>query len=401
MRGEERRKAFGHPDGWSLDISHDTSVILPRRCRNLTMAEDAFACFQDLLKNVPGWIVDLESIVDNATRKQNELLFANQPTVSEKILVRKASKSSSLFSRHSKKDEVAGSRKDEIEVQDVKAREETPVPTLLRPQLPHLSNSDALRLSQRKRKTTSAMSGQQSGPSKFRSKGLVVIYYDGGVQKQFEALVKTISLCRNGIRKAKMNYKIDNLARSGSSSSESGGSGGEETIKGLGTFTYKTTRKTWQEPSSSKEDGTAAFDKVDGLLEKTQALCEQAAHQVLRDGDCTPELAKAKDHLTNVKIAAKAELPVLEKKADKAAERHRRSEEERRVAEEERQKQKATQADSEKIELLSVFPSDGHLEVDNSECDDDDSEGELDFGALQMPPSLSKYGMRSGRLAAH
>ena len=357
------------------------------------MAEDAFTCLQDLLKNVPGWIANLESIVGNATRKQTELLFANQPADSEKTLVRKASKSSSLCSRHSKEDEAAA--------QDPEAREETPAPTLLRPQLPHLSNSDALRLSQRKRKTTSALSGQQSGPSKFRSRGLVVVYYDGDVQKQFEALVRTISLCRNGIRKAKMNYKIDNLARSGSSSSESGGSGGEETIKGLGTFTYKTARKTWQEPSSSKEDGTAAFDKVDGLLEKTQALCERAAHQVLRDGDCSPELAKAKDHLTNVEVAVKAELPVLEKKAEKQAERRRRSEEARRVADEERQKPQAVHVDSEKVELLSVYPNDGRLEVDTSEYDDDDSEGEMDFGALQMPPSLSKYAMRSSRLAAH
>ena len=361
------------------------------------MPQDALNSFRTLLDQLPGWITGLNSILDNATQRQNELLFVNQPADSDRTLVRKASKSSSLKSKRSRKEEPV-----ETTAADETPRLETPtpIPTLLRPQLPHMTESDALRLSQRKRKTFSACSGDMSGPSKYRSRALVVVYYDGDIQKSLTRIVQDFSSCRNDIRKSKMAAKVDMLSRSGSSSSGSDSSAGEETLKGIGNFTYKTTRLRLQDPSAmGKPEESEALDKVDGLLEKSQNLCEHAAHQVLRDGDCASEVSQVKKLLEEVKSSAELELPSLEKLAAKAEERQRRVDARQRL---ERSRQPPQPADSEKIELLSRQPSSDPLEVDEIEVDDedDDSDVEFEMATLKLPSNMTKYSMRSTRITA-
>jgi hypothetical protein len=372
------------------------SAAVPPKPTN--MPQDALNSFRSLLDKIPGWITGLDAILDNATQRQNELLSANQPADSDRTLVRKSSKSSSLRSKRSKHD----SPPEQTLLPETVNQMATPVPTLLRPQLPHMTESDALRLSQRKRKTSSNCSGDQSGPSKYRSRALVVVYYDGDVQKSFTELVHALASSRNDIRRSKLSAKVDNLARSRSSSSgsDTAGSFGEDTTKSIGTFTYKTTRLRLQDMSAvSRPDGSQSLSKVDGLLEQSQNLCEHAAHQVLRDGDCALEATKAKELLVQARACAEREMPSLEKIAAADQERRVRAEEKQRV---ERSKQPPPPADSEKIELLSREPSNDTLEVDEIEVDDDDddSDAELDMTTLKLPPNLAKYTMRSTRLTA-
>ena len=369
------------------------------------MPQDALNSFHSLLEQVPGWITGLQNILDNATRQQNELLFVNEPADSDETLVRKASKSSSLKSKRSR----GGKSVEPSAVNDTTRLHtpERPIPTLLRPQLAHMTESDALRLSQRKRKTFSACSGDMSGPCKYRSRALVVVYYDGDIQQRLTDIVQGLSACRNDIRRSKMSAKVDMLSRSGSSSSGSGndGSAGEKTApKSIGSFTYKTTRLRLQELSPmGKPDGCESLDKVDGLLERSQNLCEHAAHQVLRDGDCVSEVSKVKNLLEEAKSSAELELPNLEKLAAQAEERRARTEERQRL---DRSRQPPPPpADSEKIELLSRPPSNDPLEVDEIEVDDedDDSDTEFEMAALRLklPPNSTKYSMQSARLTAY
>jgi hypothetical protein len=239
-----------------------------------------------------------------------------------------------------------------------------------------------------------------SGPSKYRSRALVVVYYDGDIQKSLTRIVQDFSSCRNDIRKSKMAAKVDMLSRSGSSSSESDSSAAEETVKGIGSFAYRTTRLRPQDSSAmSKPDGSEALEKVDGLLEKSQNLCEHAAHQVLRDGDCASELSQVKKLLEEAKSSAELELPSLERLAAEAEERQRRVEARQRL---ERSRQPSQPADSEKIELLSRQPSHDPFQVDEIEVDDedDDSDEEFEMAALKLPSNMTKYSMGSARMTA-
>lgn len=362
------------------------------------MPQDALNSFRSLLDKVPDWIADLQNILDNATERQSELLSTNQPVDSANPPSEKpSSKPSSLNAARSN-----GPLPGEAITTD------TPVATLLRPQIPHMTESDALRLSQRKRKTFSVCSRDASGPSKYRSRSMAVVYYDGNLQQRFADLVRAFNYCRNDIRRSKLSAKVDTVTRSGSSSSGSisGGSVGEDTSRSIGT--YKSARRRLEEATAEKiPDGhgalKGALDKVDGLLEKSQSFCEHAAHQVLRDGDCALEVTQAKENLEQAKASAERELPELEKVVAEIEARRAQNEADLQA---ERLKHPPLPVESEKfgfIASLSPAMQQGPLEVDDIEVDDDDDEtdAELELVALKLPPNLTKYSMRSTRLTAY
>lgn len=50
------------------------------------------------------------------------------------------------------------------------------------------------------------------------------------------------------------------------------------------------------------------FDELDKSLESVQSMCEHAAHQFLRDGDCSDEVVNIKDRLSGTKTSAEKEM---------------------------------------------------------------------------------------------
>lgn len=349
-----------------------------------SMADEALKSLTDLLDSVPGWIVELEDIFQVSTERQKEILFENQPASRPSRPSRKPSKSSSLQSRPS-----ADGQDEEVNVGT--GEKEKGDGTLARRQLPHMTQSDALRLAQRKRKTASALS-DLSGPPRFRSRGMVVVYYDGETQKQFEKLVRAIGGSRNALRKGKMSAKVDSLSRTGSGSSSEASGSEEQVVVASNKLNYRTKRAMRATDSpGSKDSTTESFDKLDVLLEKAQALCEKAAYQVLRDGDCALEMRMAKEHVVDLRKVGEEELPLLQKRAEKTLERRKR-ERDREKAENPRSSPDRV---NEKVD--NPFSTPGSLEVD-LEADDSDEDEDIDFevGATQ----LGKFGIRSTRVPA-
>lgn len=327
------------------------------------MATEALSCFEDLASSIPRWIAELREITNNAAVRQRQFLLENQDSVCvtpPRSPCRKKSKSSSLASRESY---TAAKRSAEI----------------LRPQLPYLTDSDALRLDQRQRKTISALSGRQSGPVKYRSSGLIVIYYDGDVQKRFDQVVKSISTGRNELRKNKMGMTVAALSRSGSSSSSDSNSEGEEFSPS--SFKMRFPRTSRAIPSFKRDDGTQYFERIDKHLEKTIEYCERAAHQILRDGDCEAELVKAYDTLNEGLVIVNEKTPVLRKQADKIAARRQKSDERRKANGQDRR----IDHDETPIVMHAMPPGEisfaEALEVDD---DSDDTAGEYDVNTFQM-----------------
>nr|POE71868.1 hypothetical protein CFP56_11744 [Quercus suber] len=352
------------------------------------MADEALNCFTSLLELVPGWIADLEHILDTAKGRQHDILTAEQPVPSS---MPHSSRTSSLLRAR----------------RSVKNTEEVVVPStsdvsLVRPQIPHMTNSDVLRLRQRKRKTLSVCSAGQSGPPKYRSKALVVVYYDGDVQKRFANLVRAVGACRNIIRKGKMGAKVDALSQTGSSSSEGdGSSGAEDGEMRFSGLNYKSTRNTGRMPLAKPND-TEAFDKVDGFLEMGQLLCEKAAHQTLRDGDCSVELHNARIHFEDATKLAQAELPMLRKKAEKAEARRRRSEERVVTTRTQIMKPALEAISAPGVVTLLAMPPNAKLEVDLEADDDSGTDDDHDEVLLPvLPASVGRYRMQTSRLYAH
>jgi hypothetical protein len=225
-----------------------------------------------------------------------------------------------------------------------------------------------------KRKTTSVASNDSQAP-KYRTRSMIIVYYDSAVQNAFEDLVKFISASRNNMRKGKMAQRMADMRRMAELEVESDEEEDEEESKdgklsssNNGPFGYIhgnghaiavrkddgaadgesdtdlklkfiSTRRmgpsrdmvamqrntgatrangsplpglgmsrhtNWRSGglSSGSSSGSASiFDELDSGLEWCQSMCEHAAHQFLRDGDCTIEIDGIKRRLNEVKEA--------------------------------------------------------------------------------------------------
>lgn len=101
------------------------------------------------------------------------------------------------------------------------------------------SASRALPAVLRKRKTESMASGE-SGVHKYRTRSMIIVYYDSAVQTAFEELVKFISTSRNAMRKGKMAAKMAEIQRA--AESEADGEAEGDDMEGLDTAAFRSLR---------------------------------------------------------------------------------------------------------------------------------------------------------------
>lgn len=346
------------------------------------MAEEALSSLEGLLTSIPRWIAELEGIVQDATTRQRDMLAENQAEGVVETSPRRLRKPTTTSSMGTMRDDNDGKgNRRSVE--------------LLRPQLPHLTNSDALRLSQRNRKTATAASGIPSGRQKYRTESLIVIYYDGDVQKRFEQLVRSIAASRNMVRKGKMGARVDALTRTGSSSSEGERDSGDEATFNPKSFQPSRTTRLLSS-AFGRDDSSEAFDRVDSQLDKGQAQCERAAHQILRDGDCNTELVEACKAFKEAINIVESELPGFRRRAARATERQRRSDERQRR---QQSNQTATPSprltatrprDPEDVPIMQHAMPPGQCDSQVLEVDDSDSDEEMQIHDLANSFQMSK-----------
>ncbi|KAF7872843.1 uncharacterized protein EAF02_008914 [Botrytis sinoallii] len=216
----------------------------------------------------------------------------------------------------------------------------------------------------RKRKTESLASGNSHAP-KYRTRSMIIVYYDSAVQTAFEELVKFVSGNRNAMRKGKMAAKMAEMRRAAEMEAEEEESDNEsesEASKVLGSALLKPSLQPHagadstsngangdaragaklKFPSSRKMSSTRdrknigntmnvlrgyrragggiegaggnspdIFDELDKGLEWCQGQCEHAAHQFLRDGECSTEIENIKRRLGEVKEIAERKIERL------------------------------------------------------------------------------------------
>ena len=217
----------------------------------------------------------------------------------------------------------------------------------------------------RKRKTLSLASGESAAP-KYRTRSMIIVYYDSTVQTAFEELVKFVSGSRNAMRKGKMAAKMAEMRRaaelevaadeadeddvmSGSwgllaaQRTVAAGKAGDSLFPtGLGDdsadltkprLRYMSTGNTGPSRYYTRPDNFGStlsvgllrgyrrggtdgsvpdiFDELDKGLEWCQSQCEHAAHQFLRDGECNQEIENIKRKLVEVREFAEKEVQRL------------------------------------------------------------------------------------------
>ncbi|CEJ58433.1 hypothetical protein PMG11_07088 [Penicillium brasilianum] len=250
----------------------------------MTLASmDALGAFTHLQNNLPSWISRVSELAAHTSAKHAEYTAAYRRHTSYKPRRRR---NSSVCSIHT--DDLVPIAQRQGPTSE--AIEATPTTT---------SEKDAsvpVQTAGRKRGTDEAPSIDSSERYAFVSiRHNVIIEYDGHTQKALEEIVRDIGIARNNIRRGKMGMMPHGGLRSAllNKTSVGGGQSGESGSP-LSALSYVRSTRTGGGvvgvTGSSGIRKESPFDFADKQLELAHGLCETAAYQVLRSGDCGTEL---------------------------------------------------------------------------------------------------------------
>ncbi|OAX79406.1 hypothetical protein ACJ72_06277 [Emergomyces africanus] len=280
---------------------------------------DALQCFTFISDNVPSWVTRVTDLAAHTKAKHAEFTaeYARLAASGEGATKPRRRKNSSVHSiqpddlhsasqKGAKKDSRNEANEDEDENENQEAAVEETNEEYMDPlTLLKMSKHYPSAVNQRKRNIATSKS---VGTDRIvRPRQLVVVHYDSETQLTLEKLVRDIGGARNNIRKGRMSQMMKSgfgLKFLDAARAKSAAGARYPPLDPLSSRLAK---------SPCKE---TAFDLVDKQLELAQSLCETAAHQFLRCGDCALELEKAKERFTTVLDLAKAEMVLLETEAE-------------------------------------------------------------------------------------
>lgn len=326
------------------------------------MAE-GLACFTFLRDQAPVWIAELSELEKHVAARQAEI--AQLPASFSRPKLKKSGSNESI--RPGREDEESDPCL--YGDQAVESRGSTESPVSLRYGLTtgggHADTSSAparqqdkapstdLERMPRKRKTASILSNA-TAPPKYRSRSMIIVYYDSIVQAAFEQLVRQITSAKNNVRKAKLAARMQLMAALEDEDDDEEDeeynveNGDPPAIAARRTSVryretspamFRSARNMAPAVSASMvqpEIGGKAthmttntndrFEQADKLLDEAQSHCESGAHQFLRDGDCDGDTEYAKNSFLEILALSEREIPQLEEeqaKAQRRAERKR------------------------------------------------------------------------------
>ena len=186
-----------------------------------------------------------------------------------------------------------------------------------RPSTPNEDGEMNLREIRRKRKPISTNSGA-SGPLRYRTRSMIVVYYDSVIQEGFEQMVRNIAAARNQLRKGRTAASFQaRIACLGMDENPFA------TAEDFATLNPKVMRpmrprSTQTNPDLLNSGSIRVFEEADNDLEAAQSLCEVAAHQFLRDGDCDEEIQGARTRFNNCLQLAQKGMELWRQKGQEA-----------------------------------------------------------------------------------
>ncbi|CAG7951696.1 unnamed protein product [Penicillium olsonii] len=234
---------------------------------------DALGAFTHMKDNLPAWIARVSELATHTHKKHNDYSEAYRRRANFKPRRRK---NSSVCSIHT----------DDL-VPIAQRKGPSPEPTAETAHAP-----DQGQRSSRKRNTDEASTSSNEEYAFVSTRHNVIIDYDGHTQKTLEVIVRDIGGARNNLRRAKM----ATMPRTGLRAGLLSKGVGMNNLSGGSATPLSCVRSTRTTSGIVGVSGTSAmrtdspFDFADKQLEVAHSLCETAAYQVLRSGDCGTEL---------------------------------------------------------------------------------------------------------------
>ncbi|KAF4460946.1 hypothetical protein FALBO_12263 [Fusarium albosuccineum] len=293
------------------------------------MAMDAL---KNLVNNVPGWLKRLDDLSGQVDRRQAELaaVAAAEGKNSETKSLRNKGSTESLKPKDDPPVVHAEAPAGEDNPEDVPAKREqtpndtpkthTPSPDSIMQQQEVIKAARARARAQVKKKPKSpSMMSTEDAPAAYRTRSMIIVFYDSYVQGFFDDLVRFVSSSRNLMRKAKMAARVAQIKKLAEQDVSEDGSNGDNDLPSL---RYMSSRRFG--PMSISRPGASdqppdVYDNLDKGLEFVQSMCEHGAHQFLRDGDCNDEISKVQKRLTEVLEMASKEMERVQREEPELA----------------------------------------------------------------------------------
>lgn len=277
----------------------------------MALASDAHASFVYLVDNLPTWRTSVDSLFAHTAEKHAEFVAEYARLLSEaKPRHRRTASNSSV--RPEENNAVTEEANGVDSVDDLSS----PDPRQTNPF--EAGNKYLFAQTRRKRKPGTSIRSGASGPLKFRNRSHVVVYYDGYLQEQLDSMVKQVGVGRNNLRKGKAAFTAATGFRLPTLSGKvSHGLSMFDDVRPVlmsrNTSPLLPGKKPVVPHVQSTSTDEASFLRVDKELEQIQSLCEMAAHQFLRDGDCKTELENVRQKLDALLVQATTTAESLKK----------------------------------------------------------------------------------------
>lgn len=259
--------------------------------------------FVHLSETIPHWLAMLDELAAQVFEQQSRFAY----------VIRLARKKHDSTESLRPKDKGVGEGDDAAIVVN-----EISVPSgPSRPSTPNVDGDMILREVRRKRKPNSTNSGA-SGPQRYRTRSMIVVYYDSMIQEGFEQMVRNIAAARNQLRKGRSAVSFQ--ARIACLGMDENPFAVSEDFATLNPKLMRPTRQrsTQTNPDLLSSGSIRVFEEADSDLEAAQSLCEVAAHQFLRDGDCDEETQGARMRFKNCLQLAQKEIETWRQKGEEA-----------------------------------------------------------------------------------
>ncbi|RFU80430.1 hypothetical protein TARUN_1785 [Trichoderma arundinaceum] len=296
------------------------------------MAIDAL---KNLINNIPSWQNRLDELSSQVDKRQLELAALAQANPNKEPETRSLRNKGSTESLKPKDDgamhiyfpEDVPAQQPDIAATPLQSsrqrRSSPPSPAAeKRPAFPKSStDTNALPSTRVVKKSRTASIASADGPRQtYRTRNMIIVYYDSYVQGFFDDLVRFISSSRNLMRKAKMAAKVAQIKKLAEMEvpDDENASGDDRAAEALPSLRYISSRRYGTAAMRLGPPGLAnqtpdVYDELDKALEFVQSTCEHGAHQFLRDARCGEEVQKIQKRIGEVLEMAKREMERVER----------------------------------------------------------------------------------------
>ncbi|VUC19960.1 unnamed protein product [Clonostachys rosea] len=306
------------------------------------MAMDAL---RNLTTHIPGWLSRLDVLSGEIDKRQTELAALSKNDVNaETRSMRNKGSTESLKPKDDGPSNIPApeefsetkqqNERPPIANRNPRGNTEKPRPSSSDPTAGDLKASEntaeAIKAAQeraraqakKRLKPSSVVSAEGTVKPTYRTRSMIIVYYDSYVQGFFDELVRFTSSSRNLMRKAKMAAKVAQIKKLAEGNLE-----GEDGEVALPSLRYASSRRFGAMGGISRpgfgpsraNDQPDIYDNLDKGLDFVQGTCEHGAHQFLRDADCNDEIKNIQSRLLKVYEMAKAEMERIEKEEPELA----------------------------------------------------------------------------------